>query len=281
MIEFSLILATYGRSKEVYEFIDSLISQKICKQSFELIIVDQNDEIDISDVQYKYNTINIIYVKSQIRGLSRNRNLGLTYASGKYIAFPDDDCTYYPDTLSNAIALFNERKNVDVFLGAIYDVESGVDILRQWPISDVEINKINFYKLVSSITIFSKKVDKLFDENLGAGSLYGSNEDVDYIYSCLRLNLKVSYTKSIKVWHPEQRFTNINSEKVYSYGVGFGAFVAKYKSIELFMLFGIAILFHFIKLLRCLLFLNIGGVKSCSIAIYSRFVGLLSWVDVK
>ena len=53
MIEISLILATYGRKIEVHQFIDSLIIQSLPKKSFELIVVDQNDTIDLSDIKNK------------------------------------------------------------------------------------------------------------------------------------------------------------------------------------------------------------------------------------
>jgi glycosyltransferase involved in cell wall biosynthesis len=275
MIEISLILATYGREFEVYKFIDSLIDQKLPKNLFELIVVDQNDVIDLSCLMHKYhNILNIIYVKSNIKGLSKNRNLGLVYSTGKYVAFPDDDCTYYPDTLSTVISLFNQLDDVDVLLGSIYDLENSKDVLRSWPNKCVHINKINFYKLVTSITIFSKKININFDENLGVGTKFGSNEDAEYIYRCLRSNLKIFYTKDIKVWHPEQRYESIANEKIYSYGMGFGAFIAKYKSVELVLIFIAAIIFHFVKMIYYLASFNISRIQGAWVAIYSRFVGL-------
>ena len=277
MIEFSLILATYGRELEVYKFIDSLIEQKLPKNLFELIVVDQNDIIDLSFVEYKYkNILNIIYVKSNVKGLSRNRNIGLACSNGKYVAFPDDDCTYYPDTLSSVVSLFNELDNVDVFLGAIYDFENSKDVLRSWPNKSCYINKINFYKLVTSITIFSKKTNIYFDENLGVGAKFGSNEDAEYIYRCLCANLNIFYTKEIKVWHPEQRYEAISNEKIHSYGMGFGAFIAKYKSLELVLIFTAAIIFHFLKMIYYFVANRPERLKGSWIAIYSRFVGLFA-----
>jgi glycosyltransferase involved in cell wall biosynthesis len=277
MIDISLILATYGRKIEVHQFIDSLISQSLPKKSFELIVVDQNDTIDLSDIKNKYlNILNIVYIKSPVKGLSKNRNIGLGYASGRYVAFPDDDCIYYPDTLSTVIYLFSKLDDVDVLMGSIYDVKNEKDVLRSWPEKNICINKVNFYKLVTSITIFSKNTNMNFDENLGVGAKFGSNEDAEYIYRYLCMKSNVVYTKSIKVWHPEQRFTIIPNQKIYSYGMGFGAFVAKYKSTELLLIFFVAITFHFCKMIYYFILCDFGRSKCSWIAFHSRLFGLLS-----
>jgi Glycosyltransferases, probably involved in cell wall biogenesis len=95
-MKFSLIMATYGRSNEIENFLISLKNQTY--KNFELIVIDQNDDDKAYKIIKKFqNDINIIYLKVSFKGLSKARNYGLNYASGQIIAFPDDDCEYPND----------------------------------------------------------------------------------------------------------------------------------------------------------------------------------------
>lgn len=95
-LQFSLVLATVGRTHEVERLLCSLDRQE--GATFELIVIDQN--IDGRPVPYlepRKTKYPIVHVRSQ-PGLSRARNLGLRHVSGSIVAFPDDDC-WYPDGL--------------------------------------------------------------------------------------------------------------------------------------------------------------------------------------
>lgn len=47
--------------------------------------------------------IKFTYLLTNPCSLSKARNIGLDYVEGEYIAFPDDDCWYEPDTLSKVL----------------------------------------------------------------------------------------------------------------------------------------------------------------------------------
>ena len=92
-MRFSLIMATLGRFDEIRIFLDSIDLQNYT--DFELIIVDQNEENILGDIILPYKKkfyINHIRIKE--KGLSLARNVGIKYAKGDIIAFPDDDCIY-------------------------------------------------------------------------------------------------------------------------------------------------------------------------------------------
>ncbi|WP_439287245.1 glycosyltransferase family 2 protein [Lonepinella sp. BR2357] len=274
-IIFSLIMATYGRKNEISEFLDSLLLQEYDISMIEIIIVDQNDNIDLSEIVANYSgKLNIKHIISDKKGLSINRNIGLEYATGEYIAFPDDDCIYYPDTLNNVIKAFIENPNVHLFLGRIYDKERNKNIIRNWKGFNFPINKYNFFLNCSSITIFHRKNKIRFDEMLGAGKKLGSCEDVDYVYNILNNKLKVEYNPNIIVWHPSSEEQVVNYNKIYSYGLGFGGFVAKYKSFSLWVLFIKVIGYHSIKLIFSLLRFDFSDVKKSWISIKSRMLGI-------
>ncbi|OOF53790.1 glycosyl transferase [Rodentibacter genomosp. 2] len=275
-MKFSLIMATYGRKDEIALFLESLLSQKnIDLNELELIIIDQNDTISLDNIYQKYmSKLNIIHIKSDKRGLSLNRNIGLKLAKGEYIAFPDDDCTYYSDTLYNVQQYFERNQEVDVVLGRIIDKQKNQNIIRNWKRNSCSVNKSNFFFSYSSITIFARKNDILFDENLGVGCLFGSYEDADYVWQMLDKNMRLIYTPEIEVWHPEPKEQEINYQKVYSYGLGFGALIYKHFSFSAIWLFIQAQGYHFSKFCLNLLKGNKKEVRKSWLSLISRFKGM-------
>ena len=232
-MKLSLILPTVGRKKELIDFIFSLIKAKDALEnsdSVELIIVDQNPTeygLFISIEKY-IDELNINYIHSSQKGLSYNRNIGVKVAKGDFFCFPDDDCTYYPDTLSIVFSLFHSHPLADGLIGRIYDRTNQCNIIRPWPCKNKVINKVNVYFLSSSITIFIRhnaSVD--FDANMGAGARFGSCEDPDFLYRILNANGRLLYFPKIDVWHPTPNMNSISLSKVRSYSSGFGYFVRK------------------------------------------------------
>ena len=271
---FSLIVATVGRDIEIERLLDSLSIQTIKKNLFEIIIVDQNKEINLEPIVKKYTKmLNIIHIKAQNLGLSRNRNVGLKIAKGNIVAFPDDDCTYYPDTLESVLKYFETNSSTDSVFGQIIDLEKNKKIIRNWPVKDVEISTSNFFMLYSSITIFTKLKDVKFDERLGVGEFFGSYEDADYTLSLIENGNSFYYSPTIKVWHPELNVKTMSIDKIQSYGLGFGALCKKHFSIQIFILFSKAIVYHFYKLCAGMLKFNVQEVKKRYYSIVYRFVG--------
>lgn len=268
---FSCIMATVGRFKEVEEFIESLTTQTIDKKEFELVIIDQNTSDYLRDLCKKFeNRINIIYIKSKVPGLSANRNIGITSSSGQYICFPDDDCTYYPDTLSQAKRFFKER-DADIVIGRIYDKKQNKNLIKDWPSSNLSITSWNFFKVSSSITIFAKRNAITFDELMGAGREIGACEDLDYIYTCLKSNLKIEYTTNINIWHPAPDIKEIPEKKIYSYGAGLGYFCSKHRSDPAILkIITLSLAYHFSLAMISLLRLDLKSSKNRLIAFKSR-----------
>ena len=99
-MKFSLITATLGRVAEIENLLISLSKQTY--KDFELILVDQNSHRFIEEIVRRYESIiSIIYIRSNRRGLSYNRNIGLDVATGEIVGFPDDDCTYSKNVLED------------------------------------------------------------------------------------------------------------------------------------------------------------------------------------
>ena len=238
MIDFTLILCTINRDFEtISAFLESIEGSVWQGGRFEIVIVDQNKDKRIRNGLAKNRYKNVSYFQVPFIGLSKSRNYGLEKAKGRYVGFPDDDCLYYPDTLSKVYESF-ERNNCDFVVGRIFDREAKKNVIKPWPQSDRKVTSHNFYFLSSSITMFfdRERCDLRFDPLLGAGGKFGSCEDPDLIFRLLKRKKRGWYSSSLQVWHPELPFEGVSKKRVISYGEGFWAFVIKNRSLVIFLL---------------------------------------------
>jgi len=239
MIKFSLIVPTIDRYDCIFKLLDSISDSQLSNDVIvNLYLLNQNENIDFDVASYRTNAFKVNEIKSSEKGLSINRNLGVSYSeSPSFFAFPDDDCTYYPDTLSKVVDFFESHPDVDVLIGRIFDREKQCNIIKNWPLEQKNVTKYNFYSLSSSITIFIRgNVIPDFDINLGAGARFGSCEDPDLLYRLLCHNHKIIYSPDIHVWHPEPDNSKIDLDKVFSYASGLGYFLRKNVTVIKFML---------------------------------------------
>ncbi len=91
-MKFSLVLCTLGRVKEVGLFLNSLNKQNV---DYEIIIVDQNESDELSDYfnsSYKHLISKTKYIKTDKKGLSRSRNVGLKYITGEVVLESSNKC---------------------------------------------------------------------------------------------------------------------------------------------------------------------------------------------
>ncbi|MGL5570615.1 glycosyltransferase family 2 protein [Cetobacterium sp.] len=225
-MKFSLIMATLGRDKEIEIFIESLLKQTY--KNYELIIVDQNIDNKVQKIYEKYREkLEIKYVKSLIKGLSYNRNIGLDLAKGKIIGFPDDDCEYNDNTLEKIHKFFFEEKVFNIYSCGVEDKITGkkFDFFKK----SQHITKKNLMKVGCSITFFIKKKTNFstrFDNDLGVGAKFGSGEETDFISSLLSLNYKGYYFSNDYIYH-EVKPVSLTVQRYYSYGLGYGALSKK------------------------------------------------------
>ena len=158
-------------------------------------------------------------------------------------------------------------------LGRIYDRKLNKNIIRNWKSREYTVNISNFYLSYSSITIFTKNNNILFDEKLGVGTFFGSYEDADYILQLIENQKKIVYMPNIEVWHPDLTANTMSDAKVYSYGLGFGALVKKHLSLPILYLFIQAIGFHLIKMIFGIFTMNKVTIKKRFLSIKSRIEG--------
>jgi glycosyltransferase involved in cell wall biosynthesis len=232
-MKFSLIMATYGRSNEIENFLISLKNQTY--KNFELIVIDQNEDDKAYKIIKKFqNDINIIYLKVDFKGLSKARNYGLNYASGKVIAFPDDDCEYPNDLLEN-VKNFFENNDFEIFCVLAIDKFKNKESLGRWFKKSKKINIINFMRVCPSPCLFIRTKEKLeFDENFGINSKFYSSEEMDLVFRLLKKGYKGYFERKIFIYHP---YKEDAKERAYYYGIGMGAFFRKHLKNDFKLIF--------------------------------------------
>ena len=245
-------MATFNRKNEIERFCEALSKQTY--KNFELIIVDQNLDKKLNEIILKYSIFfKIKHLRSAVTGLSYNRNIGLKYAEGNVIAFPDDDCEYQQDTLQKIVETF-VASNKDFIACNSMDYNCGIS---HFVSSIHDITFRNIYQSGISFTIFIKSSclkDFKFDEQLGVGALFGAGEETDLIAYLLSRNKNGKFYGDIYIHHPYKK-NNYDLDRCKTYALGFGALYKKlikyYKMPTCKTQFLVAILKNVIALIFC------------------------------
>lgn len=205
----SLIVGTISseRRNHLRRFLDSLTNQTY--RDFEIVIIDQSRECYAAAIVNEYqNRLTIRYVRSQ-PGLSRARNAGLEVATGDFLAFPDDDCWYFPNTLRAVVETFASITDTDGVLAASVDEMGRRSVMRGLS-APAYVDLKSVLRTAASITMFLRTtvVKRLggFDETLGLGSgtPWNSGEDTDLAIRILRSGGRLYYNPSVQVGHAQQ-----------------------------------------------------------------------------
>lgn len=223
----SLIQTARNREQELLRFINSLLLQgdKILLH-VQYIFVDQGSNKPLfADIEQK--VAQFIYVQIPPSSLSYARNVGLKYATGEVVSFPDDDC-WYPESMLRYV--FNELQNFSIngITGRVTN-ENGVSY-NMYPRSQQMLSPVNLCG-ASSIVMFLKRSETLlFDENIGVGTSkgIGSGEESDYLIRYIKDGNIVKYNPDLVVFHPIHLLKRDKEylKKSFSYAIG-ASYIAK------------------------------------------------------
>lgn len=106
-MKISVIIPTYRPQDYLYECLDSLCNQTVKKESFEVIIVlngcNEPFKTTLQSYIKEHDEVNILFIQTNIGGVSLARNLALDKARGEYITFIDDDDYVSPTYLEELL----------------------------------------------------------------------------------------------------------------------------------------------------------------------------------
>lgn len=176
MEKVSVIITTYKRPLKILKrSLDSVINQTY--ENIEIIIVNDNPSdkamnYRIKELLSRYDNVN--YLSYEInRGANYARNYGIKYATGKYIAFLDDDDEWLPKKIEMQVKKLKENKQIGIVYGTFYCFNENKRTIKQLVKVD---NKNKLSKIVesnfigsTSFPLFRKEVFEvigMFDESM-------------------------------------------------------------------------------------------------------------------
>ncbi|MCO5989117.1 glycosyltransferase [Actinoallomurus spadix] len=114
----AVVVSTIGRPQLLDRLLASLHEQTL--RPSDVVVVDQSDDGDTRKVVDSWMDRLPVRRSTSARGLSIGRNVGIA-ALGDYdfVAFPDDDTSYLPDTLAQAAAAFASAPAVGAISGRL------------------------------------------------------------------------------------------------------------------------------------------------------------------
>ena len=110
----SVVLPAYNSEKYISETIESIISQTY--QNWEALIIDDGSTDTTKSIIESYIAkdarIKYILLDNNSGGPARPRNIGITNASGEYIAFLDSDDIWLSDKLEKQVMQMESQKEI-------------------------------------------------------------------------------------------------------------------------------------------------------------------------
>lgn len=230
--ELSIIIPTLGRLKELEALFASIIASKL-SLSYEVIVVDQNENL-IDELVHKYeSSIPIKHHKVSFKGLSMAKNYGVRVADGRIVCFPDDDAEFCLNTIGTALDLLN-KKQADCVFGKCVEKNSGKDSVMHFKTCEEFLDLHNFDGSFIEATMFAlTDVMKQYpyDESMGVGTIFGSQEGYDLVYRLLTDGKVLFYSPQIIFYHPN-KISNRNStaeiKRAFYYSCGWGYLCKKH-----------------------------------------------------
>ena len=248
----TVVLCTHDHASGVKRTLESLRLSH--HKDIEILVVD-NAPTDQSTSRLVHEQAaldpRIRYVLEPVRGVSRARNRGLEEATGRVVAFTDDDIEVDGLWLDGLMRGFERGAEVGCVTGLVAtgSMENRAEQYfhhRVWSPSSCEPrlytrargpldSALHPYTpgVIGTGTNFACRIEVLralggFDQVLGAGSPTRAGEDLDIFVRLLRAGHAIAYEPSALVWRTRRVDASAMRAQMYAYGVGLTACLTKF-----------------------------------------------------
>jgi succinoglycan biosynthesis protein ExoM len=109
MLETTIVIPSFRRPRDLERAIASVLAQQGATGSYEILVVDNDPDGSAAETAQKMaarSHVPIRYVHEARPGISHARNTGVAHATGRYLAFLDDDEEVEPQWLARLLAVF-------------------------------------------------------------------------------------------------------------------------------------------------------------------------------
>lgn len=126
-MKISIIIPTFDRTETLPRAINSVLAQT--HTDFELWIVDDGSTDDTKSMVLNYqHDPRVFYVRTENRGVSAARNVGIEKSSGDWIALLDSDDEWLPHKLEAQVKFINEHPDIPLVHGEELWFRNGVRV---------------------------------------------------------------------------------------------------------------------------------------------------------
>jgi glycosyltransferase involved in cell wall biosynthesis len=234
----SVVVPTRNRPTQIVPCVEALLAITGYEEVF---VIDQSDGSATKDNLARFDDPRLHYVRTDTRGVTISRNLGIKLTKGDIIACTDDDCQVTPEWATSISAIFASDPEVAVVCGRVRVPDtmwsSGYVLgfepkVRVWqrryppPDSDWGITA----NLALRRDILARVGD--FDPILGAGAPLVSGGEPDFLFRVLRSGYKVINASEVVVDHFGARTPGPEAQRLIR-GYAFGTGAAFWKHVRL------------------------------------------------
>jgi glycosyltransferase involved in cell wall biosynthesis len=242
----SVAICTRARAASLKRCLDSIVPVRR-KSDFELLVID-NAPPDTTTAELVAQYPGVRYVVEDHPGLDFARNRALSEATGKLLAFLDDDVVVDSGWLAGLKEAYSENPDAAAFTGLVMPLalETRAQILFEQRNGfrrgfdkrrfGSELPKNPLYPCGAGIfgagCNMAFRRDVLgdiggFDEALDTGAPLPGGGDLDIFYRIVRAGHVLVYEPSYMVFHEHRASEAALRRQYYSWGLGFMAFVTK------------------------------------------------------
>ncbi len=205
----SAVVCTRNRGDSIVQTIESILANTYPR--FELIVVDQStDDRTAAAAAPFLADARLRYIRSDTRGVSTARNIGLAEARSEVVVFTDDDCEVPANWVEQMARIFCEYTRVAVAFCSVeavgHDASKGFipayrcrGSLRLTSVVD----KCRARGMGAGLAVRRTPVQAIggFDELLGPGARFPDCEDGDLAVRALLFGHEVYETDAVAVLH--------------------------------------------------------------------------------
>jgi glycosyltransferase involved in cell wall biosynthesis len=204
-IKISVVIPSYRRSRLLMECIHTLACQHFNKTDFEVLVVSDGPDADTKKVVASWKLTQLLQIKylslPKKAGPAAARNMGWKNASGKMIAFTDDDCRPDREWLQR---IWDHHRNEEALIA--YTGKVIVPLPEQTNMTDHALNtshlsSAEFITANCACTRAALELTGGFDEQF----TMAWREDSDLEFKFLQHNIPIRYLPVARVLHPVRK----------------------------------------------------------------------------
>lgn len=226
----SVVVPTVERPELLARCLDAVLDAEVFPA--EVLVVDQGGAEATAEVLRDRTTpeVPVRHVRSELRGLSAARNLGLRHAAAPWVAFTDDDCVPDRGWLRAAVARLEAADDPDGVGGRVLPLgratpDTHTLSLRLSTTPAVYRGRTLPWRVGTGGNMVLR-ADVLrgaggYDERLGAGTPGLAGEDLEVVHRLLRAGAALAFEPAVVVYHDRvDARRRLASRRSYGFGMG-------------------------------------------------------------